>query len=343
MEITMDEVTLRAGRTIVEICSRLMPSETAVIVTDRETETIGEIIWMCAETVTKKITLHVLEDYAERPLKSIPEKIREDLTKSDVTYFCAQSKPGELKDFRSPLVKLATSSGRDIHMPNIEDKLMRTGMQADYYKVASLTYLVTSIGVKAKTARVTTPAGTELDVTFSKKLKWVPDTGLLWFRGMFGNLPAGETYTCPENIEGVMVVDGILGDFFNQKYGDLRKTPITVPIKNSKAVKEDITCENRELLREFKEYISQDENANRVGEFAVGTNTALGELVGNLLQDEKFPGVHVALGFPYPEHTGADWNSGGHVDGILRRCSVWFDDVKIMEDGKFIPGILSIV
>lgn len=331
----MDELISKAGKTIVETCSRLMSTETAVIVTDRETEDIGETVWMFAERIAKKVTFHILEDYAERPLTLLPEAIAADIKESDVIYYCAQSKPGELKNFRAPLVKLAITSGRDIHMPNIEEKIMRSGMQADYYQIASLTYMVMSVAVKSKTAKVTSPAGTDITATFSEKLKWVPDTGLLWYKGMFGNLPAGEVYTCPERIEGVMVVDGILGDFFNQKYGNLKDTPVTIPIKDSRADLENITCDNEELLKELKAYLTQDEHANRVGEFACGTNTSLKELVGNLLQDEKFPGVHMAFGFPYPEDTGADWESGGHVDGIMKKCSVWFDNTQVMEDGKY--------
>ena len=131
------------------------------------------------------------------------------------------------------------------------------------------------------------------------------------------------------------MIDGILGDFFNQKYGNLEKTPVTIPITDSRAQVEKISCSDEELLKELKEYLKQDENANRVGEFAVGTNIALRGFVGNLLQDEKFPGVHVAFGYPYPDETGADWKSDGHLDGIMKNCSIWFDDTQIMEDGIF--------
>jgi leucyl aminopeptidase (aminopeptidase T) len=208
-------------------------------------------------------------------------------------------------------------------------------MQADYYKIASLTYLVTGIATLSKTARVTSPSGTNLKAKLSKELKWQPDTGLLWYKGMWGNLPAGETFTCPENIEGLMVVDGTLGDFFCEKYGDLSQTPVKVPIKNSRAVIDKIECENHELLNELKDYLTQDENANRVGEFACGTNIFLNKFIGNLLQDEKFPGVHIAFGNPFPEHTGATWRSSGHVDGVMRRCTLKLDDIIVIEGGSF--------
>ena len=331
----MDTEFLKAGRTIVETCSRLMPSETATIVTDIKTKQIGEVVKKYAENITKTVNFHILEDYEERPMTKIPQEIKKDVKKSDVTYLAVEGHPGELPKFRGPLVQLAITNGREIHMPNIDEKIMKTGMQADYYKIASLTYLITGIAVKSSTAKVITPQGTDLKVTLSKKMKWVPDTGFLWYKGMWGNLPAGEAFTCPENVEGVMVIDGTLGDFFCEKYGDLKKTPITIPITNSRAEIEKIACENKELLNEFKGYLRQDKNANRVGEFACGTNKSLNRLIGNLLQDEKFPGVHLAFGDAYAGFTGANWGSSGHVDGIMKNCSLWFDDLLVLENGKY--------
>ena len=337
----MEELFKNAGKTIVETCSKLLPNEQATIITDNETLKIGSVIREFAEKITSKVKFHVLEQYGQRPLNSVPEEMKVDVKKSDVTYYAAQAKPGELQKFRGPLLLLAKNSGREIHMPNINDKIMMTGMQADYYKIASLTFAIMRFAVKAKKARIVTPNGTNIQASFSNKIRWVPDTGLLWHKGMWGNLPAGEVFTCPKSIEGVMVVDGTLGDFFNEKYGDLRDTPISIPIANSRATVEDISSENKDLLSEFKQYLRNDENSNRVGEFACGTNIALVDLISNLLQDEKFPGVHIAFGSPYPQETGANWQSSGHVDGIMRKCSLWFDDIQIIKDGKFLEECLS--
>ncbi|MFX1420342.1 MAG: aminopeptidase [Promethearchaeota archaeon] len=331
----MDELILNAGRNIVEVCSRLKSNEIATIITDKETLEIGNVIKKFAEEIAEQVNFHIIEDYGKRPLLFLPKEIKKDIKKSNVTYLAANSKPGELQKFRSPLVSMAKLYGREIHMPNIEATIMKSGMQANYYKIASLTLLITGIASKSKTAKVTSPEGTDLKVSFSRKIAWVPDTGLLWYKGMWGNLPAGESFTCPENIEGIMVVDGTLGDFFCEKYGDLSKTPITIPIKKSKASIDKIECKNNDLLSELNQYLRQDENANRVGEFACGTNTYLKNFIGNLLQDEKFPGVHIAFGNPYPEETGANWSSNGHVDGIMKEVSLWFDDTLIIEDGKF--------
>jgi leucyl aminopeptidase (aminopeptidase T) len=82
-------------------------------------------------------------------------------------------------------------------------------------------------------------------------------------------------------------------------------------------------------------YLDGAENGRRVGEFAIGTNIGLSRLVGNLLQDEKMPGVHIAFGRPYPEETGATWTSSVHVDLVPARCSVLMDGDIVMSDGRF--------
>ncbi|PYL32458.1 MAG: aminopeptidase, partial [Verrucomicrobia bacterium] len=109
----------------------------------------------------------------------------------------------------------------------------------------------------------------------------------------WGNLPGGEIFTAPANTNGTFVVDGVVGDYLCSKYGDLRDTPLTIQVAGNRIV--ELRCENKELLDDFRAYTSTDENSNRVGEFAIGTNTALTRVIGNILQDEKIPGVHIAF------------------------------------------------
>jgi leucyl aminopeptidase (aminopeptidase T) len=100
-------------------------------------------------------------------------------------------------------------------------------------------------------------------------------------------------------------------------------------------------CANRELRDDFWAYVHTDENSDRVGEFAIGTNIALEDLIGNILQDEKFPGIHIAFGNPYGAHTGADWFSITHIDVVGRECNIWADDLQIMDRGRFIESALA--
>ncbi len=95
-------------------------------------------------------------------------------------------------------------------------------------------------------------------------------------------------------------------------------------------------------ISELIAYLDSAENARRVGEFAIGTNIGLHKLTGNLLQDEKLPGVHVAFGNPYPAETGAKWSSPLHVDVIPLDCTIEVDGETIMTAGKFDYEMLGV-
>ena len=90
------------------------------------------------------------------------------------------------------------------------------------------------------------------------------------------------------------------------------------------------------IRAEMEKYLAQHENSNRAGKFAIGTNVALRKLSGNLLQDEKIPGVHVAFGFPYPEETGAEWDCPSHCEMVSTRSTIKVDGQCLMRDGEFV-------
>jgi len=58
-------------------------------------------------------------------------------------------------------------------------------------------------------------------------------------------------------------------------------------------------------------------------------------MIGILLQDEKFPGVHIAFGDPYGSQTHANWKSRTHVDVLTRNCDVWIDRDQVIEKGHY--------
>ena len=111
-------------------------------------------------------------------------------------------------------------------------------------------------------------------------------------------------------------------------------TPLTIEIKDNRIA--GLKCKNKELLKEFDAYCHTDENSNRVGEFAIGTNLACTHIIGHILQDEKLPGIHIAFGDPYGQHTGATWKSTTHIDVVATRFNIWVDNQQIMSDGRFL-------
>ena len=335
--------TLQKGaKNAVEVCMGVKPHEHVMIVTDKGTFEIGNVLRQAAEKITSHVELFVLEDYGRRPIHNLPKEIEKAVSKADITFWAAESRKGELPTLRRPFMKIALKHARHGHMPSIKRRLMEEGMCSDYGRIAELTEKIYEIVKSAKEIAVKNPAGTSLQIELSQEWKWVKSDGIFHEKGKWGNLPDGELFTAVAESNGRMVIDE-LGDWFSDKYGCLTKpenssnTPVYVDIRNSRIDLRTLKCANSRLRNELIEYLKTDENSNRSGEFALPTNVELMEkpLIGNLLQDEKAR-VHLAFGNPYPDETGADWKSKTHVDGIVKKCSVWVDSEKIMEENQYL-------
>jgi len=325
------------ARQAVENCLKVKPGEKVVIITDKDTLKIGCAIRREVEKITNEVQFFIMEDFGKRPL-DFPSQIDEALKRADVSFYVAQGPKGELQTFREPMLKTVNANKklRHAHMIGITPQIMEDGMCSDYREIQRISKLVYEQIKDAPRIRVVTEKGTNLVAEFSPKLHWKICDGNIKPNN-WSNLPDGEVFTSPVNVNGRVVIDGCLGDFFSEKYGSLEDTPITIEIENGRAKKEGIRCDNKELKREFIKYLFEtDENSNRVGEFAIGTNVCLTKLIGNLLQDEKFPGVHIAFGSPYPAETGADWDSKAHIDGVIRNTTIYVNGKMMMDEGKFL-------
>ena len=341
VDFTLED--MKAGAEVaVRICMAVQPGERVLILGDEGSSLISRSLANAASPIADSVETHTLESLGPRPITEIPARLRKALDRFQphVSFYTASSRPGELR-FRMaymPAVMQANPDGaRHGHMINVTPPLMMQGMRVDYQRIYEVTMRVHELARSAKEIRVTNPKGTDFTASLNPDFNWIPCHGLYHEPGKWGNLPEGETFTSPGNANGVLVVDE-LGDYFSERYGIL-ENPVRFEVEDGRV--KSVQCEDRSLEEDVKSYIFGAENADRVGEFAIGTNIALTGLVGNLLQDEKFPGVHVAFGDPYGNQTGADWKSDHHVDVIPTRCTIDVDGRRIMTDGQFIAEILG--
>ena len=320
----------------VENCLKVKAGERVVIITDAETADIGSAIKTAVEKITAEVQFFEMEDFGERPI-DYPQAIDDAIKSADVSVYAAQGAEGELQSFRMQMLKAIEANRRlrHGHMIGITPEIMKDGMCSDYKEIQRISRLVYEKVENAGKIRVITEKGNDFVAEFSPQLKWIISDGDI-APGQWMNLPDGEVFTSPVNVNGKIVIDGCLGDFFTEKYGSLENTPITIEVENGRAVKESIRCDNEQLRQDLTKYLFElDENSHRVGEFAIGTNTGLTRLIYNLLQDEKFPGVHIAFGSPLPGKTGAKWDSKAHVDGVIISPTIDVDGEIIMNKGEF--------
>jgi len=167
--------------------------------------------------------------------------------------------------------------------------------------------------------------GDKTDITFSTKgRKWISCSGK-------NNFPDGEIFTSPveDSANGTVFFD------FPAIYRGNEVNNITITLKDGKVV-EAHAEKNEEFLQKM---LHLDEGASFVGEIAIGTNTNVTHITGDILLDEKIGGsIHIAFGASYPE-TGGKNESGLHWDIIKNMKNggqIYADDELVYENGKFL-------
>jgi len=329
------------ARSAVFTCLRIQPDEKVTLITDRVTEPVAASIAAQLKERGCPFNAFILEDLSPRPLADMPAAVLDDMETSAVSIFAVQVQPNELRSRMQMTDVVNRRRMRHAHMVNITPEIMCDGMRADFDVVDQLSQKVLDRVRRAVRIRATTAAGTSIVSNMNPDYKWFKTSGII-SPEKWGNLPGGECFTSPGEVNGAFVVDGVVGDWLCSRYGLLESTPLTIHIAQNRIV--SCTSANKQLEQDFWAYTHTDENSDRVGEFAIGTNIGVSRVIGNILQDEKFPGIHIAFGNPYGEHTGAPWRSGTHIDVVGLGFNIWLEyedesdpaTEQIMQDGRFL-------
>jgi len=329
-------VDLPAGaRNAVEVCLGVGPADRFVVVGDEATVEIDSAL-EAAAVEAGAACLHLqLESYGARPFGRLPDSIVSEIRAfgPNVSAIAIGVVAGELPVTRALRLFLVDDLRcRHAHMAGITRQMMEEGMAADYVEVAKLAARLHELVRPASEIVVTGDMGTDLVARFTPAHRWIGGNAIYREPGQWGNLPAGEVATSPLTVDGV-IGTRVIGEQFGQ-YGMLDE-PARFTIRDGLVVGVDAPSPAG-LQDELLTYLGAAPCSRRVGEFAIGCNTALTHLIGELLQDEKFPGVHIAFGDPYPRETGADWSCPTHVDVVASGCTIIVDGTCIMEDGVFL-------
>ena len=311
---------MSAARTAILQCLGAKPGEKLLVITDQPLRPIGYAFFEAGrEALCETILCEILprKNSGEPPPEPIPEFWnRLDLfvapTSRSLTHTQAR--------------KDATEAGvRGATLPGITPDTMGRCLSADYHAIAKRSEHLAEILTRGKTARVLTPAGTDLTLSIEGR-QAIADTGLLTARGAFGNLPAGEAFLAPVEgtAEGVIVVDGSVGDS-----GALTE-PITLVVKEGYVT--EVRGKKAEQLKSLLGPHGRE--AYNIAELGIGTNDRA-RIVGNVLEDEKVLGtVHIAVG--NNAFMGGKVNVPSHHDAVLRGPDLIIDGVTVMRAGELL-------
>lgn len=334
-----DPELIVGARNAIGTCLAVQPGEHVALLVDQACREIGASLAAAVAEAGARWTGYLIEDLTARPMIDPPVEIMQALEACDVGILCVHPREGELRTRMKIVAAVEQRQIRYAHMVGVTPAIMQQGMRADYRLVDRLSERLREHLRTTRRLEVRTEAGTEIAATFDPSLAWIKTSGLI-NRRYWSNLPAGEVFTSPASVDGTFVCNATVGDYFGVKFGDLSSTPMVLRIESGRLV--GAACPRRDVEREFWAYCHTDENSDRVGELAFGTNLGLTRLIGVLLQDEKFPGVHLAFGDPYGNQTGAAWSCRTHVDVLTRDCDVWIDGSPIIAKGRYLMEQLGL-
>ncbi len=302
-------------------CMGTRDGERVLIVTDERLRPIGHALQRAAKDLGHEVLLVDMlprRSNGEEP----PPEVAALMMQFDVVL-CPASKSLTHTDAR----RAASAAGaRVATLPGVTEEIMVRCMNADYARIAERTGRICALLSRTRVVRVHAPAGTDIVLPVEGRRPHA-STGLFRERGQWGNLPTGEAYLSPREGEshGLLVVDGSMAGV------GMTADPIRITVAGGYAT--DISGgDSAETLRSL--LAPYGDAGRNVAEFGIGTNDRA-RLTGIILEDEKVMGtIHIAFGDN--KSMGGSVGVASHLDGVVTRPTVLFDDRVVMADGALL-------
>jgi aminopeptidase len=145
------------------------------------------------------------------------------------------------------------------------------------------------------------------------------------------NMPDGEVFTAPvrDSVQGHITYN-CPSIYQGKEYSGIR-----FDFTNGRIVK---ACAEAGMSAALNKILDTDNGARYIGEFSLGINPGIRQPMRNILFDEKiFGSIHFTPGQAYDECDNGN-RSAVHWDlvRILSDGEIWFDDVLIQKNSRFI-------
>jgi len=321
-----------AARRVIEGSLGVVAGERVAIVVDSEREPLGNTLAEIVRLVGGEPELVKVETLGSRPIRSVPERLHTLLSRAQASLLLIGFQDGELP-MRKEYVGIVTGLGlRHAHMVGIGRRSMLAGFSVDPQRILHATGAVRMRLRPDSVLRLRSPAGSDLEVRLDPKHRWQERLGIIR-PGRWENLPSGQLYTCPGDVNGVFVADASMGGPFASA-GSLDATPVRVDIKSGTC--RAVECADRVRARAVEDALRADPNGDRVGIVALGTNVGLRESTGELICDQNMPGLHLGFGATFPEKTGAGWDAPSQLSMSGTRADLDLDGEPLIRQGRYL-------
>jgi leucyl aminopeptidase (aminopeptidase T) len=315
------ESTRHACRHVLRHNLGLEAGESVLVVTDAVGRSIGEAFAEAAGTLTRNVAIDVIP-VGERSGAEPPPETALNMASADVALLVT----GPSLSWTNARRAATEAGARVASMPRLDESILHRTLTIDYEPVRERANRVCDQLDRAARVHVTTPSGTDLTFSIEGRVAHGRKGGLYREPGQWGNLPCGEAFVAPVegSARGVYVVDASHGGV-----GELAE-PISIRVEGGRAVRIEGGREAASL-RKVLESVGEPEAYN-LAEFGIGCNHAA-RICGITLEDEKVLGTcHLALG--RNDLFGGTVRTSVHVDGVLRRPSIFLDGERLSLDAS---------
>ena len=309
----------QAAEIIVKDCMNIKKGESVLIITDKEKRTIAdaflEVVKKTADNY-KLVEIPVGNQHGEEP--------SEDVAKEMLNYDVIIIPTSKSLSHTQARLNACKNKARIASMPMITEEILQRAIDIDYQELKKVHERLRKILIGSKEVKITTKAGTNVTTTVTEVHGEA--AGLLHEPGDWGNLPTGEVDSGvkEEITNGIIIVDASFGGL-----GKL-ESPLKLEVKDGYVV--SIEGKDAVGLKNMLDLVGKQ--AYKIAELGIGTNPKA-TVTGEVLEDEKALGTaHFGL--------GNDTNYGGcndvqiHIDGVIKKPTIYIDDKMIMDNGKLV-------
>ena len=296
--------------------------EKVLIIIDQSKKKIGRLFFKIGKRFTDKI------DLMEMPIGNVNgEEPPADVAKSMLDYDVELLITTKSLTHTEARKNASKKGARIATLPNATEAMLKRTIIIDYKKMHKIIAKIGNMLDGGEWVKITSKGGTNITFNIKGRKAHGRKCGLFLKKGDYGNLPDGEVFIAPVegSSDGVYIVDGSLGGI-----GKVDK-PVCVYVDRGYVTKID-GGKAADQLTKMLDNVGRE--AGNIAEFGIGTNENA-VISGNMLEDEKVIGTcHIALG--NNSGFGGKVKVPLHIDGIIKKPTIWIEDKKVIEDGRFI-------
>lgn len=286
----------------------LKPFESILLLTDVQKESIAQIFFEAAQSISKNAMLLIMP-LLDKSGQEPNAVVKNAMLNADITL-CITSHSLTHTQARKDA---CNSGGRVATMPGITLQMLQKG--ALHVNVEEMESKVNYFVSKLNEASHIKIEKDGYVLTFDVEGRHgIASTGIIRNKGEYGNIPSGEAYIAPieDSANGEILVDGSIANI------GVLESPLLLKLSKGRII-EAIGPDADKLMN-----LLGHGNGKIIAEFGIGANSAA-ILCGNVLEDEKVYGtIHIAFGSNHP--FGGTNKADVHIDCVVKKPNVYLNN-----------------